>query len=232
MLEGNEAHHCASVMRRGVGDELTVFDGAGRSARTRITHASPKRVELEVLESAQADPPPVQISLLQAIPKGGNMELIIEKAVELGVQHIHPVMTAHTVVKLKDGEIEKKQAKWQRMALEACKQCGQNWLPQVHAPMAFESCWPSLPQHDLRLIAALQTDSLSLKSVIRNQPTAPASVLVAIGPEGDFSDAEYVLSRSQGCQPITLGPIILRVETAAMFCLSVLTHELMLNRPH
>lgn len=229
MLEGDEAHHCASVMRRGAGDELMVFDGQGRWAKGRITQSSARRVEVEVSSSGQNEPPPVRLSLLQSVPKGGNMELIIEKAVELGVLDIHPVLTAHTVVKLKDAEIEKKRLKWQRLALEACKQCGQNWLPQVHPPVAFERCWRSLPPHELRLIAALQTDSASLKSVIARQPKKPATVLVAIGPEGDFSPAEYDLARSEGCQPITLGPIVLRVETAAMFCLSVLTHELLLS---
>lgn len=231
-LEGDEAHHSHAVMRRSIGDEVTIFDGTGRSALSKITSTSSKRVELELLSMRQDAPPPVHISLLQAIPKGGNMELIIEKAVELGVQHIHPVTTAHTVVKLKGDEIAKKQSKWQRVALEACKQCGQNWLPVVHSPVSFDQVWSVLPAHDLRLIAALQPDARSLKDLISHLPTDPQQVLVAIGPEGDFSPAEYSLAREQNCRPITLGPIILRVETAAMFCLSVLAHELLLHQQH
>lgn len=230
ILEGDEAHHCHSVMRRGIGDEVQIFDGAGRCVRATITSSSSKRVELQAVDGtdAKSEPPAVQITLLQAIPKGSNIELIIEKAVELGVQHIYPVLTEHTVVKLKAEDAAKKQSKWQRIALEACKQCGQNWLPEVHTPMAYSQVWQQLPQHDLRLIAAILPQSESFKTVLSRGSANPASVLIAIGPEGDFSANEYQTALEAGCQPVTLGSIILRVETAAMFCLSVLSHELLL----
>lgn len=234
MIEGDEAHHCHSVMRRSIGDEVQVFDGEGRCMRATIVSSSSKRVELEpVADSDQKSPSPaVQISLLQAIPKGSNMELIIEKAVELGVQHIYPILTEHTVVRLKPDDITKKQAKWQRVAIEACKQCGQNWLPKVHPPVAYSLVWQQLPPHDLLLIAAILPQSKSLKTTISRYSGNPSSVLVAIGPEGDFSQAEYQTALEAGCQPVTLGSIILRVETAAMFCLSVLAHELLLHHQH
>jgi 16S rRNA (uracil1498-N3)-methyltransferase len=229
-LTDDEARHCTQVMRRGVGDDLIAFNGAGAWARCRITATSKNQVEL-ACEALHATPPPaVGISLLQAIPKGANMDFIIEKAVELGVNAIHPVLTDRTVVKLDAKEAAKKRGKWQRLALEACKQCGQNWLPQVHTPQPFDTVWDQLPPHDLRLIAAIQDDSRPLKAITSSLFTfhfSPlTSALIAIGPEGDFTPTEYALARQHRCQPVSLGHIILRVETAAMFCLSVLAHEL------
>jgi 16S rRNA (uracil1498-N3)-methyltransferase len=229
-LTEDEARHCTQVMRRVVGDEIVVFNGGGAWARCCISASSKNRVELSCEAVGATPAPSVAVTLLQAIPKAGNMELIIEKAVELGVNAIVPVFTERTVVKLDAREAAKKRAKWQRLAMEACKQCGQNWLPLIHDPQPFEVVWDRLPTHDLRLIAAIQEDARSLKRILARDPASnvqrPASVLLAIGPEGDFTPAEYELARKHGCEPVTLGPIILRVETAALYCLSVLAHEL------
>lgn len=230
MLDGDEAHHCLSVMRRGVGDRVEIFDGVGRYATARITAVEGKKPLLQVEENAQTPQPSVQLSLLQAIPKGSNMELIIEKAVELGVSHIYPVMSQRTVVQVSGKDAAKKQQKWQRLVLEACKQCRQNWLPTVHEPLQLERVWDILPEHDLRLVAAIQSDSQSIRAAIRHQAAQKGqhleSALVMIGPEGDYTPDEYGTARVHGCIPVTLGSIILRVETATLFCLSVLKHEL------
>lgn len=225
-LTGDEAKHCTQVLRRSTGDEVTAFNGAGAWARCRITSTSKNEVRLACEGLHAAPAPAVRLTLLQAIPKAGNMELIIEKAVELGVNEILPVLTARTVVKLDAKEAAKKRDKWQRLALEACKQCGQNWLPQIHAPQSFDTVWSQLPPHDLRLIAAIQDDAKPLKSIITHHSSLITSILITIGPEGDFAPTEYALARQHGCLPLSLGPIILRVETAALFCLSILAHEL------
>lgn len=230
VLERDEANHCISVMRHQVGDQIVVFNGTGDWAKTRITSASARRVELEALLAGQTPKPEVLITLLQAIPKGSNMELIIEKGVELGVNVIVPVITDRTVVKLDVKDALKKQAKWQRLALEACKQCGQNWLPEMQMPRTFLQALEKLPPHELRLIAAIQDDAMSFKEVLADQfqieNHKPASVLLCIGPEGDFTPLEYSAAKANHCLPVTLGPIIMRVETAAMYALSVLRHEL------
>lgn len=229
-LEGDEANHCISVMRHQPGDEIVVFNGAGDWARTRISSATAKRVELETLSAGRTSKPAATLSLLQAIPKGSNMELIIEKGVELGVNVIIPVMTERTVVKLDARDAAKKQVKWQRLALEACKQCGQNLLPDVQTPQSFYQALEKLAPHELRIIAAIQEDAMPLKEILADQfqidQRTPASVLLCIGPEGDFTSAEYAAAREKGCLPMTLGSIIMRVETAAMYGLSVLSHEL------
>lgn len=222
-LTDEEAKHCTQVMRHREGDRIRIFDGKGTEALAEIASASSKRVELRVLEQHLTPPSPVSISLIQAIPKGANMELIIEKAVELGVNAIYPVLTERTVVKLDARDAVKKQEKWQRVALEACKQCGQNWLPMVHVPTSFVETLQALPSHDAKIIAAIQPDSKSLKDILSG---TPKSAVLAIGPEGDFTPAEYEVAREHGFAAMTLGPLVLRVETATLYALSVLSHEL------
>jgi 16S rRNA (uracil1498-N3)-methyltransferase len=119
------------------------------------------------------------------------------------------------------------------VAIEAGKQCGRNWLPDVRKPVTPKAFFEAGEKFDLMLIASLQPDAQHIKTVLREKPgdaasiaeAAPRRVLVLVGPEGDFTSAEVSLAKSAGCRPITLGPIILRTETAAMYCLSVLSHE-------
>jgi 16S rRNA (uracil1498-N3)-methyltransferase len=232
MLTGDEAKHCAQVMRKEAGQEVVVFNGTGSWARAEITSSGKDRVELRAVEQGESPAPAVGITLFQSIPKGSNMDLIIEKSVELGVNALVPVFSDRTVVRLDGKDAAKKQEKWQRLAVEACKQCGRNWLPQVSVPVSFDAAWRQLPAHDLRLIAAIQEDSRSFKDTLgtvraQKEKEKIRSVLMAIGPEGDFTPEEYAAARgTHGCQPVSLGSIILRVETAAMYCLSVLRHEL------
>jgi 16S rRNA (uracil1498-N3)-methyltransferase len=228
-LTGDEAKHCVQVLRKQIGDHIIIFDGAGYEATAEITAiSSSKGVDLKILEQRMTPAPAVFISLIQSIPKGANMEWIIEKAVELGVNAIYPVLTERTVVRLDAKDAAKKREKWQRVALETCKQCGQNWLPQIHAPTSFTSIFETLPTQDLNIIAALQSDSRSLKAILtepRAKNQEPRIVSLAIGPEGDFTPAEYAAARVHGFVPASLGPLVLRVETAALFALSVLSHE-------
>ena len=168
--------------------------------------------------------PSADIHLIQSIPKGGNMELIVQKAVELGISSIQPLITENTMARPE--QMEKKLVKWQRIALEACKQCGQNYLPKIH-PVAKFSDWitNASSNAELNLVAALLPFSLPMHEVFsKNTPKTSASFL--IGPEGDFSDNEYQQILATDYQPVSLGDIVLRVETATLYCLSVIKHEL------
>lgn len=221
VLEGDEAHHCVRVLRQKVGDWIVVFDGQGRSVKCQIVFADKSRVVLEQDGPVEQQERGVQIHLCQAIPKAGNMELIVQKAVELGVASIQPLETENTVAKAD----AKKQTKWQRIALEACKQCGQNWLPEVRDAATFKQWVSAEEQSDLKIVAALDPRSGSLKGVLRSVGAVKSAQLL-VGPEGDFSQTEYDVAIDQGFQPITLGKIVLRVETATLFCLSALSYEL------
>ena len=161
------------------------------------------------------------------------MELIVQKAVEIGAAEIAPIVSDRTVVQIDSETAAQKQAKWQQIAIEAAKQCGQNWLPCVHAPRRLIEFFSSASEEsfDLRLIGSLQPDARHLKKILEDHSSEhrdrPRSVMMLVGPEGDFTPAELSLARRHGCQPITLGPVILRVETAALYCLSILSYELL-----
>lgn len=223
-LVGEEARHCAQVLRSSRGDIIEVFDGAGRRARAEILSVSKGRVALALdacAPSGQVLTP--QIRLFQAIPKGKTMDLIVQKAVELGVAAIQPVITRHTVVRLEPGEALRKAEKWQRVALEACKQCGQNTLPEVGLPMPLAEALAASSPASLRVMASLAPGARPLRDLLRGQ--SPGCVDVLVGPEGDFSAEETAAAQAAGFLPATLGSIVLRAETAAFFTLGAMRYE-------
>ena len=230
-LRGSEAHHAGHVLRLERGDKVVVFDGRGRELTAEIASAASSEIQLRKLHEARTPPLRCQITLAQAIPKGKNMDLIVQKAVEIGAAEIAPIVSDRTVVRVDEESAASKQAKWQTIAIEAAKQCGQNWLPQVHAPQTMPQFFQHSHRFDLQLIGSLQSDAVHLKKILAEYSTEhgdrPKSVLMLVGPEGDFTPAELALARSHGCRPITLGPIVLRVETASIYCLSVLSYELL-----
>lgn len=231
VLTGSEAHHARNVLRLESGNKAVVFDGEGREVTAEITTIGISKIQLRKLHEMRTPPLRCRITLGQAIPKGKNMELIVQKAVEIGAGEILPLISDRTIVRLADEEAAQKQVKWQTVAVEAAKQCGQNWLPRVRRPVTLAQLFTERPQFDLQLIGSLQTDAVHLKKILADYEAQhsrrPASVLMVVGPEGDFTPAELNLARANGCRPITLGPIILRVETAAIYCLSVLSYELL-----
>ena len=247
-----EAHHARDVLRLQAGGRVVVFNGRGHEITAEIAKVTRGEVVVRKMYEARVPPLPCRITLAQAIPKGKNMDLIVQKAVEIGAAEVTPLISERTIVHLEAKEASQKQAKWQQLAIEAAKQCGQNWLPTVQTPRTPKEFFLNveagvspaqnsrmqparLPLQksgsELRLIGSLQSDAVHLKTVLadyeREHHARPASVLMCIGPEGDFTPAELNLARSNGCRPITLGPIILRVETAAIYCLSVLSYELL-----
>jgi 16S rRNA (uracil1498-N3)-methyltransferase len=227
ILDPGESHHAIDVLRLKKGDRTTVFNGLGAEATVEIVEAKTERVSLRLLQQARTAPLACAITLGQAVPKGKNMDLIVEKAVEIGASAVAPLLSERTVVKADAEEVIRKRDKWQRVAVEAAKQCGQNWLPQVGKPQTPKEYFASGEKFDLMLIASLQPGALPVKTVLAEHGSIrPKRMLVLVGPEGDFTPAEINLAKSHGCRPITLGPIVLRTETAAIYCLSVLAHEL------
>jgi 16S rRNA (uracil1498-N3)-methyltransferase len=231
VLTGSEVHHCRNVLRLEPGDKVVLFDGRGRELTAEITSSDSSEISLRKLHEAKTPPLRCQITLGQAIPKGKNMDLIMQKAVEIGAAEIAPILSDRTVVRLDEESAASKQAKWQTVAIEAAKQCGQNWLPRVHVPQTMAQFFQQPRRFDLQLIGSLQSDAVHLKKILAEYSAErgdrPTSVLMLVGPEGDFTPAELSLARSHGCRPITLGPIVLRVETASIYCLSVLSYELL-----
>src|SRR6266481_747851 len=232
-LTGSEAHHARDVLRMKRRDKLVLFNGRGREITAEIVDLGDE-IRLRKLHEAETPPLQCRIVLAQAIPKGKNMDLIMQKAVEIGAAEIAPIISDRTIVQIDSESAAQKQSKWQQIAVEAAKQCGQNWLPRVHAPRKLLELFSAAAAEsfDLQLIGSLQPGARHLKQVLADYSNEhqhpPRSVLMLVGPEGDFTPAELALARRNGCQPITLGPIILRVETAAIYCLSVLSYELLI----
>lgn len=222
-MTGDEARHLSQVLRIRVGESVSIFDGTGNRATARVLEVSRDRVGLEVGLMESVPPLRPEIRLLLAIPKGKKMDLVVQKAVELGVSIIQPLVTRNTVVQPGDGKSDK----WQRVALEACKQSGLDHLPTVNEPSDFRAWIAShagQPDRELRLIASLADGARPMREVIRSA-VVPESVSVLVGPEGDFTTEETQAAREIGFVPVTLGATVLRAETASLFCLSAIRYE-------
>lgn len=230
MLEitGEEAHHALRVMRLRVGDSCEVFDGCGKAAVATITStAGSSSMSLQVQQVLPPMPPVAGITLALAIPKGNNMDLIVQKAVELGASRIIPLITERTIVRLNAKEAAAKADKWRRTALEACKQCGVNTLPVVEEPQPYKLFLQREDVPSLRVQCAIVPHARPLRTVLEEGRTAGhAECILLIGPEGDFSPSEYAAAESAGYAPTGLGPIILRVETAVFMAISAARYAL------
>lgn len=229
-LSGREAHHALHVLRLRRAEQVMVLDGEGQKLRCEVEAAARAQVELRVMERRLVSCQSYQIILAQAIPKGKLIETIIQKAAELGVFQIVPLAAQRAVAKLKEDDADQKLSKWRLVAIEAIKQCGSAWLPQVQAPATVEEFVGQRRTVDVALVGSLQSDSRHprehFQAFERQHGRKPKSVSVAIGPEGDFTPKELSVLQSAGALPITLGPRVLRTDTAAVYCLSIINYEL------
>jgi 16S rRNA (uracil1498-N3)-methyltransferase len=224
-LEGDEARHLGQVLRVRAGGRVEVFDGCGRRAVAEVLELRRGRVRLRLGPAAGPSSLRPVVTLAQAVPKGKTMDLVVQKAVELGVARIQPLVTRHTVVRPEAG----KAAKWRRTAVEACKQCGQDLVPELAEPVAVDVWLRGLAAPpgagELRVLASLEPGSPPLREVLRGAGAAVESILVLIGPEGDFAAEELRAAAAAGFRAASLGRIVLRVETAGLFCLAAIRYE-------
>lgn len=231
-IEGAEAKHAHQVLRLRSGDTCTIFDGKGKEAKVNITRINKDILEFSILAISSASEPKVELNLIQAIPKGKAMELILQKATELGIANIYPILSERTVVKIDDDELASKTRKWEHTIIESCKQCGQNILPKIHQPQTLPEFLEADKHHNgLKLIGSLQPDAKELPSTLahaRNNENIKA-VYFMVGPEGDFTPAEIGNARSACYIPVSLGPTVLRTETASIFLTSALLYEFILQ---
>jgi 16S rRNA (uracil1498-N3)-methyltransferase len=229
-LSADESHHLVIVNRAKTGDTVVAFDGRGTDWICELTSDNRHAVVLKVRFQQKIKPLPYEITLGQAVPKGQFMDAIVRKATEIGVARIVPLESERTQVRLDEERQDKKIEKWQIAAIEAAKQCGNSYVPPVAPVQKAGNFMEKSSGYDLKLIASLQPGTKSLKTVLaefratRGRP--PQKVLWLVGPEGDFTPAEMSQSKNAAFEPITLGPLVLRCETAAVYALSILTYEL------
>lgn len=217
-LPEEAAHHATRVLRLKEGDHVRLFDGHGGQWLCRITRLKPTaHVALESFEEASRESP-LRISLAQSLPMGDKMDWIIQKSVELGVAHLQPLAARRSVIRLSGEKAEKRARHWQNVAISACEQSGRSEVPIVADLL-------DLPQYlgrpgtdnERRLILVPGAGTR-----LRDMPPPAGPVTVLIGPEGGFEDSEVQMACSVGFQPVSLGPRILRTETAGPAVLSAL----------
>ena len=231
-LIGREAHHALHVLRLRRGERVHVLDGAGKTLVCEVAETGPgrDRLVLNVLERQATPPLPFQITLAQAIPKGKLFEAIIQKATELGVYQIIPLITQRVVGKMDSKDAQQKADKWRIVAVEAIKQCGSAWLPRVEPPMSINEFVEQMRRIELPLVGSLASEAYHprrfFESFAQTHGRKPKSISFAIGPEGDFTPDELSCLQTAGALPINLGRLVLRTETAAIYCLSIANYEL------
>ncbi len=224
-LDAEERHHLVDVLRAGVGAEITLFDGAGREAVAAVESISRDSVQVRMIQQKVHPAPAVAVTLVQAVPREQRMDMILQKATELGVAEIRPVITDHGVVRL-SGDDEGKRERWRKILLNAAKQCGTPWLPRLAPVRPAREALADLAGQDLLLVCSLEADARPLRTVLAEaRARAPRRITALIGPEGDFSAREYAAARQAGARPVSFGATVLRVETAALYLLSVLRYE-------
>lgn len=222
VLDGENGRHAVKSLRIRVGEKLTLCDGTGYDYDCRVTGILGDSLELEVEEKRKnSTEPNISVRLYQGLPKSDKMELIIQKAVELGCCSIAPMETEFCISKLRgNAEKEKKTERWQKISLEAAKQSGRGVVPGVEAPLPFAEAIKGVTGTGILLY---EGGGEPLRSILKGGELTDISVFV--GPEGGFSPAEVEAARARGVRVATLGPRILRTETAPLAAISAIMYE-------
>jgi len=225
LITGKEAHHILDVMRLGSLDKIVAFDGSGKEYVGFIKDTKPGIVSVEIVETrTPSGPQGSKITLIQALPKKEKMDYIVEKSTELGVHSIIPVTTERTIPKWNASKSAAHVERWAKIVKEASKQCGRVDIPTVKGIMTFPESVKGAADYDLRLLAALTDETIRLKEALSG--FKGGKVVIAIGPEGDFTSREVNKAREAGFKLISLGLRVLKSDTAGLAALAILNYEL------
>ena len=225
IIDKKEVHHIRDVLRLKEGVEVTVFDGSGNDYIGNIKHIDKSNILITISKIVSSVwRPYFNIRLYQAIPKKGKMDYIVEKVTELGINVIVPIFTERTIPD-ENVSIQKKIERWYRIAKASSKQCGRSDIPQILDPVDFNTAIKKAKPSDLVILAALDREARPLPDIIKNKSFKDISIF--IGPEGDFSPNEVFLARQSGCEICSLGRLVLKVDTAAIFIISCINYETM-----
>ncbi|MEK6300150.1 MAG: 16S rRNA (uracil(1498)-N(3))-methyltransferase [Acidobacteriota bacterium] len=231
MLSRDETHHLTRVLRLKPGDEAFVFDGCGREYRCNFLRVEETHARLAVGdELADVVESPLCLTLGQALAKGEKFDFIVQKATELGVSSIVPLITDRADVKLAEARSEKKVERWRRISLEALKQCGRRRLVEIEAPMTVGELLDRRVRDIDAVIACTvivfsEQGGIVIADAFKGL-AAGSNLTALIGPEGGWSDDEISLFAERGVKSVTLGPRVLRTETAAVVAMTLIQHEL------
>ena len=220
-LEGSAASHLIRVLRLKSGEALTLFNGQGGEHAATIAEARSGRLTVEVGAASPIErESPLLLTLAQGVSRGERMDLVVQKATELGAAAIVPLFTERSVVRLSGAQAQRKLAHWRAIAVSACEQCGRNRVPQLAPPLPLTDFLKQPGDGATRLLLAPTASAR-----IQDLPRTAGPVTVLIGPEGGLTEAEHAAALSAGFSAVRLGPRTLRTETAAIAALSVLQRE-------
>lgn len=225
-LSTEEARHARDALRLGGGDEVFVFDGEGREYRSVIESVELRELTLRIVEETQPlkAESPLDLTLVVALLKGEKFDLVIQKATELGVTTLVPLTSARADVRIREPQdAARKVERWQRIALEAAKQCGRARLMQVSAPVNLDEVFGAIADAQLKIMFS-ERDGESLESALETESEIN-SIVAMIGSEGGWADDEIEAARTKGWQVVTLGGRTLRAETAAIAVVALLQHR-------
>jgi 16S rRNA (uracil1498-N3)-methyltransferase len=216
-LDEKASHHLSRVLRANVGDVLTLFNGEGGEFEAVITQITKKNVLVDIKQfHAREVESPLQIHLAQGIARGEKMDFIVQKAVELGVTHIIPLITERCNVRLDNEREEKRLQHWQSVATSACEQSGRNRIPHISAPQLLPN-WLTQVKTDYRFVLTPH-----VQTKLTKENTSPSAITLLIGPEGGLSEQEIQLATTHHFTALNLGPRVLRTETATVAAVTVL----------
>lgn len=226
-LDKEEAHHIKKVLRLKEGDKVVLFDGHGKEYQAVLEQNDIKEL-IAKIQGIQIQPPPLfELCLVQGIAKGDKMEIIIQKATEIGVSCVYPLLSEHTVVRIKDDNVTKKINRWQHIAREACKQCRSNFIPEIKTIINFQDLLQEAAGYPAVLLYENEQHN-SMRQVlkmIKGQVFQSKKLFLIVGPEGGFSKTEISEAKEQGFFTTSLGSRILRTETAGIVASSIIMYE-------
>ncbi len=222
-LDGDQARYLSRVMRMRVGDEFTVFDGTGCEFPAEIVNLEKQCVNIQVGQPRPTDrESPLKIHLVQGVSRSERMDFVVQKTTELGINRITPVMTERSVVRLNNERARKRHQHWLRIAQNACEQCGRNIVPQIDEPLPLTEWLDGESAGGQRRILLRPSAANTLSEL---EP-GPQILVVLIGPEGGLSEMEYGKAEFAKFQAVSMGPRILRTETAALAAIAILQSRL------
>lgn len=222
-ITGSDVNHIRNVLRMRTGEEVRISDNAGGDFYCAVSQIESEKITLKVLREAEGTEPSLKITLFQGLPKGDKMELVIQKAVELGVSEIIPVAMRNCVVKLDEKRAKAKQARWQAIAESAAKQSKRSIIPKVGMVMNFRQATEYAQDLDVRILPYENQRGLTHTREVFSKIPKGSSVGIFIGPEGGYDSAEIALARDD-MEMVSLGNRILRTETAGLCALSMLQY--------
>lgn len=227
IIEGDDVKHIYKVLRLEIGDKVSINNCNGEEFLGQIEDINKKQVIIKCLEKLDLNnESAVEIYLFQGLPKSSKMDLIVQKATELGIREVTPVITGRVVVKSELGEF-KKLDRWNRIVLEACKQSKRSIIPKVNIPLEFQQLLDLLKDMDLVVVPYENQEGYGVKKMINTiDKSGVKKIAVIIGPEGGFEEEEIIRLKELGAYIVTLGPRILRTETAGFVCASLVMYEL------